>query len=82
MRNQNTGETYRRTLKKTLKYRYQRAEAPKIGQGILNGYPPPDGTLFWMDKEVFPFEDAFYSEIVWFWPVVMTKGKVIIRKKR
>lgn len=47
---------------------FRDGEGPNIGQGLLNGQRRVMEHLFWLDKEEFPFQGAFYSEIVWFWP--------------
>jgi len=72
------GKYIQTELKQNIKLPgFRGREAPSIGQGLLNGQRRVMEHLFWLDKEVFPFPDAFYSEIVWFWPQAIPKGRII-----
>ena len=55
-------------LKPNIKLPDFRANLTPVGQEPLNGRHHYMEHIFWLDKEVFPFPESFYSGIVWFWP--------------
>jgi hypothetical protein len=60
-------------LKPNIKLPDFRSGLTPVGQGPLDGRHRYMEHIFWLDKEVFPFPESFYSEIVWFWPQARTE---------